>query len=302
MKTKLLAAVASIAFIAAGVAAQAQENPKHDQHPAATRAEPRAGAAEAQHRDEMKGAQMERRDETKGAETQRRDETKGAQMERRDESKGAQTQRRDETKGAQMERRDESKGAQTQRRDEMKGAAERSRAAQAEQQKSGEMNKRNEAMKPGANGQENRRTAEPAKGERAPAERTGENQADHNGQRTAEHPAGAPRVTGDIKMSTEHATRVSEFLRRGARPENVNIAIRVGARVPENVVVEPLPADVIALVPEYRGYDYFIDSNDEIVFVAPETHEVVGMIDYEGRAASEDMQRVAGARPCPTEQ
>jgi hypothetical protein len=84
-------------------------------------------------------------------------------------------------------------------------------------------------------------------------------------------------------------------------PEHVGVNIRVGERIPESVTVRPLPPDVVELVPEYRGYDYFIDSDDEIVFVAPQTHEIVGMIDYEGRAASTDETRVSGARPCPPE-
>ena len=47
-----------------------------------------------------------------------------------------------------------------------------------------------------------------------------------------------------------HATRVSESLRREARPERVNVDIRVGVRVPESVQIRPLPQEVIAIVPE----------------------------------------------------
>ena len=124
---------------------------------------------------------------------------------------------------------------------------------------------------------------------------------DRNAPRTAERNEnhGPARVRGNVKMSPEHATRVSEVLRREGHRENVNISVRVGVRVPETVSLRPLPEDIIAFVPEYRGYDYFIDENDEIVFVAPQTHEVVGMIDYEGRAAAVDSPRAA--RPCPTE-
>ena len=112
--------------------------------------------------------------------------------------------------------------------------------------------------------------------------------------RTAQH-EGAPRVQGHVNMSAEHATRVGEVLRERGGAERVNFNVRVGERVPENIEIRPLPEEVISLVPEYRGYDYFVDSDDEIVFVSPETHEIVGSIDYS------DGPVVAGARPCPVE-
>jgi hypothetical protein len=135
------------------------------------------------------------------------------------------------------------------------------------------------------------------------APRTGANERDRNNTRTGANERGQPRVQGNIRMSQEHATRVSQTLIREGHRAHVGIDIRVGVRVPTSVEVRPLPPDIIAIVPEYRGYDYFIDENDEIVFVAPQTHEVVGMIDYEGRAASEETTStsVRGARPCPVE-
>jgi len=86
---------------------------------------------------------------------------------------------------------------------------------------------------------------------------------------------------------------------RSGHRENVNIDVRVGVRIPETVAIYPVPEEVVSFAPEFRGYDYFIE-NDQIVFVAPSTHEVVGMIEYEGRAAA-DETRLSGARPCPVE-
>jgi hypothetical protein len=51
------------------------------------------------------------------------------------------------------------------------------------------------------------------------------------------------------------------------------------ARVPDTVVLEPLPDEVVTVVPDARDYRYFIDSDDHIVVVDPETHEVVDVID-----------------------
>jgi len=65
-----------------------------------------------------------------------------------------------------------------------------------------------------------------------------------------------------------------------ARPEKtVEFDERIDARVPDTVVLEPLPGPVVAEIPEVRSYDYFIDRSDHVVIVDPETHEVVGIVE-----------------------
>ena len=277
MKSKFLAAAASIAFIASGVVGHAQEPQKHEERPAAERTAPNAGA------------------------THEQAAPRAAQAEpRRDEMKGANPAAR-----AEGERNNEMKAGQ---------GAERPRAAEApRQERKAEEPRKAEEQRPANEG---KRTAEP-NGEKSPAARTGANEPernaprtganepDRNAPRTAEHneARGQARVQGNVKMSTEHATRVSQSLMREGHREHANVRVRVGERVPEGVRFLPLPEDVIAIVPEYRGYDYFIDENDEIVFISPKTHEVAGMIDFEGRAASDETYtRVGASRPCPTEQ
>ncbi len=62
-----------------------------------------------------------------------------------------------------------------------------------------------------------------------------------------------------------------------ARPQHLNINVNVGAALPGDVTLEPLPPDVVSLVPEYRGYD-FVVVNDEIVIVQPSTRHVVEIL------------------------
>ena len=274
MKSRFLAAAASIAFIAAGVAVQAQEPPKHEERPAAERTVPNAGATHEQAA--PRAAQAEpRRDEVKGANPAARPEGE------RNEPKAGQGAERPRAAEAPGQERKAAEG-----QNEQRPAAEGKRTAEPNGEKS-------PAARTGANEQERN------------APRTGANEQDHNAPRTAEHNEGRgpARVQGNVKMSTEHATRVSQSLLRDGHREHSNIKVRVGERVPEGVRYLPLPEDVVAIVPEYRGYDYFIDENDEIVFISPQTHEVAGMIDFEGRAASDDTYtRVPPSRPCPTEQ
>jgi hypothetical protein len=55
---------------------------------------------------------------------------------------------------------------------------------------------------------------------------------------------------------------------------NVNFNVSVGARIPASVHFYPVPASVIAIYPEWRGYE-FILVGGRYVIVAPETHEIV---------------------------
>jgi hypothetical protein len=59
---------------------------------------------------------------------------------------------------------------------------------------------------------------------------------------------------------------------------NVNFSISVGARVPRNVGFHPLPAEIITIYPEWRGYEFFLVGN-QIIVVNPRTLEIVDVID-----------------------
>jgi hypothetical protein len=315
MKLKLLAAVASIAFVATGVS-YAQENTKHEQ-----RAEPKAGGA-IHEQGAPKAAQSEpRKEQMKGAnpaaraEGERNEMKGGAERPRAAEAPGqerkANQQGQNERPGAEGQKHTaqphgaQSPAARTGANEQEKNAP---KTGANEQERNAPRTGANEqdknAPKTGAKEQDRNAPRTGAKEQDRNAPRTGANEQERNSGRTAGHNEGRgqARVQGNVKMSSEHANRVSETLMRQGRRESVHIDVRVGARVPETVQLRPLPADVIAFVPEYRGYDYFIDESDEIVFVAPQTHEIVGMIEYEGRAASEDnYNNVGGSRPCPTE-
>ena len=67
---------------------------------------------------------------------------------------------------------------------------------------------------------------------------------------------------------------------------NVNFSIAIGRPVPEHVRVRPLPGEIITIVPEYRGYHYFV-VEDEIVIIEPRTRRIVVKIPRHGsRSAS----------------
>jgi hypothetical protein len=112
-------------------------------------------------------------------------------------------------------------------------------------------------------------------------------------------------------ISTDKQVRISETLTRErlAPPQrNLNVAIRVGERIPRNVRVQRLPAAIVAIEPAYRGYDYFT-TEEEIVIIEPGTQRIVSHVPRDasriraaggetgsGRAA--DAMAQAGGAPC----
>jgi hypothetical protein len=64
-----------------------------------------------------------------------------------------------------------------------------------------------------------------------------------------------------------------------ARPvTNVNFSVSVGTAVPRSVSLRPLPTTIVDIVPQYRGYDFFL-VRDEVVIVEPRTHKIVDVIE-----------------------
>jgi hypothetical protein len=82
------------------------------------------------------------------------------------------------------------------------------------------------------------------------------------------------------KLSTEQRTKITSVIKsQNVRPAtNVNFSISVGTRVPRNVGFHPLPAEIVTIYPEWRGYEFFL-VNNQIVVVNPRTLEIVDVID-----------------------
>jgi hypothetical protein len=82
------------------------------------------------------------------------------------------------------------------------------------------------------------------------------------------------------KLSGDQRTRIGSVIRdqHVAPVTHVNFSISVGTRVPHDVSFRPLPAEVVTIYPEWRGYE-FILVNDQIVVIDPRTFEIVAVLD-----------------------
>jgi Protein of unknown function (DUF1236) len=100
-----------------------------------------------------------------------------------------------------------------------------------------------------------------------------EGAAEHRSQTVGQAGAGA-------KLSGEQRTKITTVIReQHVQPlAHVNFSISVGARVPRDVRFHPLPAEILVIYPDWRGYE-FILVGDQIVVVNPRTLEIVAVMD-----------------------
>jgi len=111
---------------------------------------------------------------------------------------------------------------------------------------------------------------------------------------TAER-SSSTNVNASININDQQRTRISQSVSHlNVQPlTNVNFSLSVGTAVPRDVRLQPLPADVVEIVPQYRGYD-FVLVRDEIVIVEPSSYKIVAVLPYSGRSTA--------AAPVRTEQ
>ncbi|GLS20557.1 hypothetical protein GCM10007874_35740 [Labrys miyagiensis] len=78
------------------------------------------------------------------------------------------------------------------------------------------------------------------------------------------------------------AVQRQEILRYGREHRTSNVApaldVESGVSVPGDVELVPMPDSIVTEVPAIQSYDFFIDQNDEVVLVDPESHSVVEVI------------------------
>ena len=82
-----------------------------------------------------------------------------------------------------------------------------------------------------------------------------------------------------VELNSEQRTKVSQTikqqtnLKRVSRSE-VNFTINVGTVVPRTYGFVVLPAPIIAIVPQFRGYLYVV-VDDQLLIIHPTTYEIV---------------------------
>jgi Protein of unknown function (DUF1236) len=264
MKNKLLATVAVAAVVGLGgvAAAQSQMGGDSNKSPSATQEKsggsmsgPQSGSktlnpsttqsSKPSSGQSAQGMEKSGKDNERlgqGANQEQKGMTRGAQEDKRGmQQKGAQEERglQKNQKGAQEERGTNLKGAQEQRGTNLKGA------------------------------QEQRGTTE-----RGTAETT------RSGVNTSTSVGSSGTRGGSVQLSEDQRSQIKTIIGRERGPRlgsNINFNVSIGTRVPRSVHVVVLPEEIVRIVPQFRGYEYFL-VGDEIVIVDPRTLEIVAII------------------------
>ncbi len=83
--------------------------------------------------------------------------------------------------------------------------------------------------------------------------------------------------TGNTHISHDRAAKIARALTATASPQAITIDVKVGNALPGDAELRALPPAVVALAPEYRGYEYAVAHN-QIAIVQPSTRRVVEVI------------------------
>lgn len=109
----------------------------------------------------------------------------------------------------------------------------------------------------------------------SPASTAPTNSAGRNSETDTSSATEAARVNLDEK---QRARLSQTFARLDVRPlTSVNFSVAVGTVIPRDVRLQPLPADVVEVVPQYRGFD-FVAVRQEIVIVDPRSYKIVAVL------------------------
>jgi hypothetical protein len=116
---------------------------------------------------------------------------------------------------------------------------------------------------------------------------------------TATNPAPASvTLSAGVSVTEPDRTRITESVARmSVKPlRGVDFSVSVGSRVPRELRVYRLPADVVQIVPQYRDYRFLVVDKD-IVIVEPSANKIVTILP---RDPSITTATVTAAPPPPT--
>ncbi len=165
------------------------------------------------------------------------------------------------------------------------------RSQQNAQQPTGTQQKQQTTQQPSTGTQQN--AQQPATGTQQ-KQQTTQQPSTGTQQQTTQQPAtgtqtqqttqgGATSSGASVSLNTQQRTQISQVIARSnVEPlRNVNFSISVGTVVPTSVRIHTLPADIVAIVPQYRGYSYVV-VEEEIVIIEPRSHRIVAVLPYGG--------------------
>jgi len=85
-----------------------------------------------------------------------------------------------------------------------------------------------------------------------------------------------------VATTSQQRTQIATAIRQqNVSPVRANFNVAVGVAVPSRVRLSVLPDTIVSIVPQYRGYSYFV-TGERVVIVEPSSHRIVEVLPYEG--------------------
>ena len=282
----------AVAALTAGIAAanaQSAGEQKQDREPQAqSQGQSPGGGAEQPsarpEKQERSGAQE------RGGQAQRDSDAKSGTGEapkagaaQKDEKDDASRTTQSEPKGSKQDRQTQTQDRDSDKRGERAGSTEKKDSGTAQtrdrdNQRAGQRDRDDDR----ANRQDRDRDERRAGDRDRDRDRAGDRDRDRD--RTAGDRQ--DRQGGDrVQFSERERSSIRETIsRENVERTNVNINVSIGATVPRNITLRPLPASIIEINPAYRSYRYVV-VRDEIVIINPQTYHVVEVVPLSGGSA-----------------
>ena len=93
----------------------------------------------------------------------------------------------------------------------------------------------------------------------------------------ADQAPAAPTQTINLTVENRHV--IKEIIKDMHVANTADeVAVSVGAEVPQSVALQPMPAPIAQKVPQVKSHEFFV-KNDKIALVDPKNHKIVEVIE-----------------------
>jgi hypothetical protein len=274
MKAKWMYAAATAALLIGNGVAYAQTPAEKKQEPGATQQQPSTGAAQERQNTPSGGAATgasQRNESTQSESAEEKSQGNSKQSDTPKQSGARSSQSKDDASSAKSATNKNGKEGKS---SAQSGASDSNKdSARTRDKDNGDRraSDKSDARQTSKDGDDDRRASG-----KSDERRTSKGSGDQ--QRTSEK-AGAERDR--IQVTERERTTIQKSIDVQKARVDIDIDVNVGAPVPRNVTLYPLPAAIIDVNPRWRNYRYVV-VQDEIVIINPQTYVVVEVIPVSG--------------------
>ncbi len=85
-------------------------------------------------------------------------------------------------------------------------------------------------------------------------------------------------ANGKVVINDDQQRQITAALRKqNVKPVNLTVSVQAGSALPANVQLSAVSADIVNVLPQFRGYAYFM-TRDEVYIVDPGTNRIVALL------------------------